>query len=48
MERLANGDPLCSTENSIQESARIRVGKEPERERLCGRVYLNPLAVQQK
>ena len=31
-ERLANGELLCSTGNSVQGSVMIYMGKEPERE----------------
>ena len=35
MERIDNGDLLCSTENSTQYSVVIHVGKESEREWIC-------------
>lgn len=47
MERLANGNLLSSTGNSTQDSVVISVGKESEREWLCGHESLSSFAVQQ-
>ena len=48
MERLANGELLCSPGNSTQYSVIIDVRKESKRERMCVHVQLKHSVVQQK
>ena len=44
---MANGDLLYTTENSIQYTVIIYVGKKSEREQICVYAYLNYFVVQE-